>query len=71
MLTDADLYLAGPPFRLRDIMEITGLSRDTLEREMDRGALVGFRNRHKPGCPWMFNRPHVASWWQEKQQVAC
>lgn len=69
--TEADLYLNGPPFTLRDIMEMTGRSRDTLEREMERGALVGRRIIHKPGSAWLFDRAHVRDWWHAKQQIAC
>lgn len=74
LLTEADLYIThGTPLRLRDIMDITTLSRNSLRAEMERGALVGYRIINRPGSCWLFKRETVLAWWLGKQRnrVAC
>lgn len=68
--TEADLFIDGPKLRLRDIMDITGLSRPTLIAEMERGLLVGSRVLNRPGSAWLFTRADVAAWWCSKAQRA-
>lgn len=72
LYTEADLHKQGPAVRLRDIVAITGLSRNTVMAEMERGKLVGFRLSTHRGCPWLFERHEVLAWWDAARfNVAC
>lgn len=72
LYTEADLSVPGSAFRLRDVMQITGLSRNKLRTEMERGVLIGFRVAGATS-PWFFDRSDVASWWHsvKRYDVAC
>lgn len=70
--TEADLYQPGPPFRLRDICAVTGLSRGAIEAEIRRGLLTGFRVLQRPGSARLFDRADVRAWWDLKRfDMAC
>lgn len=69
-VTYAELAEPGQPLRLRDVMNITGVTRPTILAEMDRGELHAFRIRPRSGSPWMFTREEVRRWWSSKLSKA-
>jgi hypothetical protein len=58
-VSETDLWMDGPPVKLRDLVAITGWTRKTLLSDIDSGRLVGFRRAERPGSPWFFHRSHA------------
>lgn len=61
-LTEADLYESGPMVRLSDLAGIMGISKDTIIRAVDAGALQAVRLNHRPRSPFMFQRTEIVAW---------
>lgn len=70
LFTEDDLYRPGHPFRLVDVMHVTGMSRPTVLGAIDRGELNAFRMIQRAGSPWLFKREEVRRWWVWKQRKA-
>jgi hypothetical protein len=55
-LTISDLRFDGPPVRLRDVAAITGLSHDTLCRDIASGHLHAWKRRGSRSSPYFIDR---------------
>jgi len=58
----ADLQADGPPVRLRDLVAITGLSNDTLYRDIQAGYLHAFKRRGGRSASYFVDRDVARHW---------
>jgi predicted DNA-binding transcriptional regulator AlpA len=58
----ADLQLDGPPVRLRDLVAITGLSSDTIYRDIKGGYLHAFKRRSGKSASYFVDRDVARQW---------
>lgn len=58
----ADLHLDGPPVRLRDLIAITGLSSDTLYRDIKSGDLHAFKRWSGRNASYFVDRDVARQW---------
>lgn len=52
----------GPPVRLRDVVAITGFSRNTLFADIQRGALAAWKRDAGNGSPCLIDRSEVLAY---------
>jgi predicted DNA-binding transcriptional regulator AlpA len=58
----ADLQQDGPPVRLRDLVAITGLSSDTIYRDIHGGYLHAFKRRSGKSASYFVDRDVARQW---------